>query len=165
MPKTATNLPVQGRNVETGTVKSLTSNYISTSDDGKKHKIKNVPYVIVTDMPDGNIIKSYYDYVYTYLSNVVFTDYRHIPYMRHLDKSLDSYLFDIDVDIDKIRDNIRKKFNNSSLELLDVDVNINRELRQITITCRLEYKGIILTAELLRKVSDKEKTVIQNIQF
>lgn len=165
MSKLATNLPVQGRSVETGTTKSLNSNYISLSDDGKKHKIKNVPFVIVIDMPDGNIIKSYYDYIYTYLNNVVFTDYRHIPYMRHLDKSLDSYLFDIDVDIDKIENNIRKKFVNSSLELLDINVNINRDLRQISITCKLEYKGIVLTAELLRKISDKEKTIIQSVQF
>lgn len=165
MARTASNIPLQGRSIENGTTKSLTSNYISTSDDGKKHTIRNVPYVIIIDDPDGKIIKSYYDYIYTYLQNVVSTDYRNIPYMRHLEESLDTHLFDINIDIDKIKQLLRKKFINSSLEFLDADVSVDRENKLISIICRLEYKGIIVNSTLLRKVADNEKTVVGEIGF
>lgn len=165
MSRRASNIPLLGASVENGSIKSLTPSFISTSDDGKKHKIRNVPYVILLDMPSGNIVKSYYDYVYTYLHNAVSSDYRNIPYMRHLDESIDNHLYDVNIDPDKIKMLLRKKFTNSSLELLDVDIQINREEKLATIVCRLEYKGIIVNAEILKKVSTNERSIIENLRF
>jgi hypothetical protein len=156
MSKSAFNIPLPTSNIPEDASQVVASDYIGISEGNNTYSIKNVPYVVLSNIPNGPIVKNYIEFLYQVIYNVMYTNYSYIPYMRHLDKSLDSILFDLMVEYkkDEIEQLLSKKFRNTSLAFLGSTYEMDREKRTLKISCRLKYEGIIVNAQITRNVEE-----------
>jgi len=156
MSKSAFNIPLPTSNMPEDAAQVVANDYIGISEGNNTYTIKNVPYIILNNISNGPIVKNYAEFLYQVIYNVMYTDYSYIPYMRHLDKSIDSILFDLMVEDkkDEIEELLSKKFKNTSLAFLGSTYEMDREQRILKINCRLKYEGIIVNAQVTRNVEE-----------